>query len=134
MLQVYPNAGLLEWLDRMLDDDLIYKLFVNDETPHADTILPDLTEASFSGYLAMTVAPADFVIRSVSGNIGTALAPPISFHNGGGSPTNVYGYYVVDPTGLILLGAARFDDAPIAIPADGYQQVTPILANDSLYK
>jgi len=113
MEQIYVDEGLVFQLDLIVAVDNVWHIFVNDVTPDRDTELGDLTEASFSGYAEQTVLGTAFIADGVVGHVGFKVAAPIAFLNSSGSPVDVYGYYVTDAGGTILLAAARFDAAPV---------------------
>lgn len=121
----FPDPGLVWQLEQILTATVKYRLFTNNYTPTLSDVVGDYTEAAWTSYAAITQAWADFTINGVSGHNGFALAPPISFSNGSGSPVSAYGYFVTDSTGAILLAAARFDSAPVTIAAGGTALVVP---------
>ena len=122
---IYVDAGLLTQLSAVLSTDKKYHLFTNNAMPGPATVLADLTEASFPGYASVTVTSGGWTSSGVSGHVGYKIAPAITFTNSSGSSVSVYGFFVTDSTGTILLAAARFDAAPIVIPNGGTQQVIP---------
>jgi len=120
---IFPDAGLVEQLNRVLTGSVKYHLYTANVTPTRSTVLTDLdaSEASWTGYAAVTQTWTDYTINGVAAHNGYALAPPISFANTSGSTQNPYGYYVTNTGSTILLACARFDGAP-----------TPILTGTSL--
>lgn len=133
MHQVYPDQGLLMFLDRAIAGDFKFHLFVNNVTPDRDTELADLTEATFAGYAEVTVDAADFSLEGVAGHVGTKVAAPISFLNSSGGDATAYGYYATDTAETKLLMVARFDSAPITKANGESFLVTPTISDYSQY-
>lgn len=133
MHQIYPDVGLVEFLERMVADDFHFHLYTNNVTPDRDTELADLTEMAIAGYAIVTVTDADFALSGVAGHVGTVLAAPIDFLNGTGAPVNAYGYYITNVANTILLAVARFDDAPVSKAAGDSWIVVPTLSDLSQY-
>lgn len=132
MNQIYPDDGLLAMLlDVVTAGGLDFHLFTNNYTPVRGSLIGNFTEAAWAGYAVVNVLPAAFLIQSVSGHVGTIIAPPISFANTSGGVVNAYGYYATRHSDGKLRFAARFDGAPAVILDGGSQQVTPILSDFS---
>lgn len=125
MDQIYPDAGLVEQLRRILTAGVHFHLFTNNIVPGVSTTLSGLTEAAWSGYVPIPKALSDFIIQGVAGHVGYALGNTFAFVNSSGANQTAYGYYVTDTTDTILLAVARFDDAPETIPNGGSWLVTP---------
>jgi hypothetical protein len=85
------------------------KLFQNNVTPTKDTVLADLTEATFSGYAAIALATADFAAVTTVSDKAQLIANSFQTfaHNGGGTNNTIYGYYFVQ-SGKILF-CEKFD-------------------------
>jgi len=122
---IFPDNGLVFQLEQILNATVKYRLFTNNITPSLSDTVSTYTEAVFSGYAPVSQTFSNFTLNGVTGHNGYALAAPINFTNSSGSSVNVYGYFVTDTTGTILLAAARFDSAPVAIPGGGSTQVVP---------
>lgn len=133
MNQIYPDQGLLEWLEYMADGGgggLYWRLFESNTTPSLDTVLADLTLSSTSWGRAQRDF-ADFTLTQVAAHVGSIQAPNIVFTNTTGSTKTVYGYCVHDIAETKLLGIARFDAAPLSVLNNGTVVVTPILGDYS---
>lgn len=135
MIQLYPDAGLVQLLLRLVGAAGIkFRLFSNDITPDDGTVLGDLTLVPSSDSGAPVVVDTDFLIQTVSGGVGSIVAGPVTFVNASGVGYDCYGYAITDVGGTHLLACARFDGAPVAFPVGtGSISVLPILSNDSLY-
>lgn len=131
MHQIYVDAGLDDFLLRMINPSLRYHLYANNVTPDRATVLGDLTEISGAVCSPITVALASFTLSGIANHVASRLAAPIAFVNGSGTGADAYGYYITDAADAILFAVARFDSAPVT-KADGESwQVTPIIGDFS---
>lgn len=130
---IFADEGLEILLARLATPSVQVHLFTNNITPTRNTVLDDLDLAVFTGYAAVTVLLADFVLSGVTAHTGFLIAAPVAFLNSSGAPVSCYGYAVTEVGGAELLAAARFDAAPIS-KADGESfLVTPILGDFSQF-
>lgn len=109
--------------------DLIH-LFTNNHAPSVTDVLADYTELAAGWYtpqgLAVWTAPAFAVDTSKTVNA------PLTWTNAGGAAVTVYGYFVTNAAGTVLLWAEMDPNAPIVLnPADSYQ-VTPVFTDKNL--
>lgn len=135
MNQIYPNEGLLQNLKRIAGTSSTgnyWQLYENDVTPGPESVLADFTLATFDDDVQR--AASDFALSQVQDNVGTIIAPNITFGPPGGAGVDVYGYVIMDPSKTILIAAARFDDAPKTIAAAGVYQVVPIFGDFSEFE
>lgn len=118
---VLATNSLLAWCDLLTDDieGLSLRLFKNNHTPDPSDVVGDYTVADFSGY-ANGVVPA-FGAAVPDGDDALATAVPYAWlHNGGGVTSDVYGYYIVDGGGVLVL-AERYAGAPVSMaPGTAY--------------
>lgn len=129
-LIVVPNVAENNLLDvlnlRDTTPGYTCRLFTNNYTPIATTVLGDLTEAVFMGYLAQPLAGA--AASTTSGGKGSTTWNTLTFTNNSGAPVTVYGYYITDTANTKLFWAERDPAAPITINASGgHYYVTPAL-------
>lgn len=122
--QAEQVAMLSAWLaDRNID--AVVKLFVNDLTPDASTVLADFTEPSGDWY---TPAAVDFnEPRETEDNGITVDATSIQYNYTGTDPAEtIFGWMVVNVTPARLLSSRRLDtpvsmanvlDSVIVIPS-----------------
>lgn len=93
-------------------------LFVNDIIPIESTLIGDLTEATYGTYAEKTITNwgATFVDADSK---ATSLSPLQTFTTDGTAPQSVYGFYIKNAAGDLVL-AGRFADAPrpMAAPTD----------------
>lgn len=120
---VVPDLGERVLLRRMLtpesaDSDPLYlRLYSNDYTPHRESLLADLTEATFSGYAPVALDPADWSAPVTTGGVAQTVHGPGVYSWVASSGTqDVYGYYVTDETDSYLLWAERYP-SPVAVSA-----------------
>ncbi len=116
---LYPNVAAKHLCD-LLDTDLLLckvKLFQNDYNPDQDTTLANLTVATFSGYLDKTITALLPPYYDPVGGASTQIATQQWDHSGGGVANTIYGFWVENAGGdLILVG--RFD-TPVGMSALG---------------
>lgn len=88
-------------------------LFTNNITILDTTVLADLTEAAWSGYLRLT--PATFGAAFLdSSNVAVTQAAAQAFNNTSGSTVTFRGYFLFDPTSTNLVYAENLGgDVPI---------------------
>lgn len=91
------------------------RLFSNNYTVLATTVLSDLVEASFSGYSAQLLSGWSTPSIGGDGSAGTYPAPVTFTPTSSGGSGNLYGYYITDSTGTILLAVWNFTSPPSAI-------------------
>jgi len=93
------------------------RLFQNNATVDEDTVIGDLTEATFSGYIEATPT---FGGAAINGN-DNAQADGSSetfTHSGGGTNNTIYGWYLVDNGSGDLVWAEKYG-APVSMNAGG---------------
>lgn len=111
--------------------NLILKLFKNDFTPVLGSVVGDLTEATFTGYSAITLTgaswtntPGDPVTMSYAEQTFTSSADQTA--------QSIYGYYLVRATGGELIIAERFTGGAVTIQNNGDAiRITPSFTVDS---
>lgn len=131
---VLVNGGSLEALSRLLaawNGQLKAGLYQNDFTPDAASTITSINPANFSGYVGLKnvtgwSAPVLSGVRAFS-----AAAPLGWVHNGGPSQNWIYGYYVVNLSG-VLMWAERVPGPPKGLVTNGNgYQVTPAFTQRS---
>jgi len=116
MALVLSNAGKLELLDKMLkdglsvDEDYTLKLYQNDYTPLAASVIGDFTEADFTGYTSKTLTRSGWNASAIVGGKAEAEYGTTQTWTCGATGNTVYGYTVQGATSGALLWAERFDD------------------------
>jgi len=123
-----PNVGEREMLERILNgsDKCVLHLYKVDKTPAETDVVTSYTEVNTGGYAPITL--------SNTWNISTtdpteASYAQVSFDFTGAA--TVYGYYVTNNNGTILLWAEKFSDGPYNIPSGGGSiKITPKIQLD----
>jgi hypothetical protein len=124
---VFPDAGLIPILVKIVGSGLIYNLFINDINPGVESVLVDFQIANWSGYASVTVPAAAWSLQVVEGDVGKFQADPILFFNTSPGDRVTYGYYVTDSSNTDIVAAARFDLAPVTIRRGDAYPVLPLL-------
>lgn len=101
-------------------------LFANNATPAESSVLADFTPATFAGSAAIAgvagAQPEGYNPTTDASEI--LIAPPAGGYKwicatDPASPEDIYGFYLTDNAGAVLLGAERFADAPRTISSAG---------------
>lgn len=110
---IVPTIGAGPLLDDLLGDlNVWYHLYVNDATLSVDTVLTDLTEATWTGYVPKKVS--SWTPALASAGIAAASADPLIWTIGSVvDPSDVYGYYTTDGQDGPLLWVEAAQDGPI---------------------
>lgn len=131
MALLFPNSGenlVLEMIvNKTAAQNLVLKLFSSNTTPSETDTAGTYTEATFSGYAAITLTGASWGAASTT----IAYAQQTFTHNGGGVSNSIYGYFVVQVTSGTLLYAERDASAPFTLTNNGDNvKITPTIAAD----
>jgi hypothetical protein len=118
---VVPDLGEIELLTKLLKntadtEDYILKLYKNNYTPIAATVVGSFTEADFTNYVDKTIARSDWATPSTVSNKAESSVATQSWTCGVTTNT-IYGYYVVGATSGVCLWAEEF--AAARVLADG---------------
>lgn len=97
-------------------ENLVLRLFKNNITPAESDVAGTYTEATFTGYSAITLTGASWNAPA-SGSI--AYSAEQTFTCSGASSDNIYGYYVTQLTSGILVYSERDASAPFPISTSG---------------
>ena len=123
---VVPSISGVYHLTKILNEDILLKLYSNDLIPIKSTTLGSLDEVVGGGYESRTLTTASKTITI--GNPVTGLYPVENFLFTGVtvSPGTVYGYYIVTVGGT-LLWAERFPESVLPFsPGSGSMiRITP---------
>ncbi len=134
MALITPNAGAQEIAKRALNfsatGDVKLKLYSSNTTLSETTVVGDLTEATFTGYSAVTLTGASWTVTSAD-PASASYAQQTFTSSAGSQNQNIYGYYVTNSGGTILLWAETFSDGPYNIVNNGdLIKVTPVWTLD----
>lgn len=132
MAGICPNEGEMKILEHLVNktapENLILRLFQNNVTL-ADTVTSaSFTEATFTGYSAITLTGASWGAAS-SGNPSTIAYAQQTFTSSAGSQSQtIYGYYLQQTTSGKVLFAEKFTGTPPVIQNNGDTiKVTPTI-------
>lgn len=117
-LQYFVNAAAPQ--------NLVLRLFKNDITPAETDTAASYTEATFTGYAALTLAGATWG-APVQGAPSSITYPQQTITSSATQTLqNIYGYYYTRLASGNLAGAERFSGAPFAIANNGDNiKITP---------
>ena len=137
MALLVPNQGeeiilslLVNKTATYTQQDLKLKLYSSNTTPGETDTEATYTEATFTGYSAVTLTGASWTITT--GALTSASYAQQTFTSTAGSQSqNVYGYFLVQVTSGKLVYAERFSDGPYVIVNNGDAiKVTPTITCD----
>ena len=113
---VGENIALEALVNKTAAQNLVLKLFSSNTTPAESDTAVTYTEATFSGYAAITLTGASWGAAS-GGSI--AYAQQTFTHNGGGVSNSIYGYFVIQTTSGTLVYSERDGAAPFTLANNG---------------
>lgn len=122
---VGENDALDYFVNRAAPQNLVLKLFKNNITPADTDTAATYTEATFPGYAAITLTGASWNAPA-AGSI--AYSAQQTFTCSGASTDDIYGYYCIRATSLVLAYSERDGAAPFAIRNSGDNvKITPTI-------
>lgn len=113
---VGENAILEMIVNKTAPQNPVLKLYKNNITPSDTDTDATYTEATFSGYSAITLTGASWN-SAASGSI--SYGSQQTFTCDASATDDIYGYYVVQTTSGILLWSERDASAPFAVRNSG---------------
>lgn len=134
MALLVPNNGegdgLNYFVNALAPQNLVLRLFTNNITPAETDTTATYTEATFTGYAAITLAGASW--STVEGAPTSASFAQQTFTSSAAQATqNVYGYFMNRATSLRIALAERFTDGPYPIVNNGDTiKITPAITLD----
>lgn len=116
-----PNEGIADQLEyilkRSVSGVLPWQLifWTNDLVPDFDTVLDDLTEATFSGYNRLTMDRSNWTTPTVHNGCAHSTwgTEAQVWYVTGGPVETIYGYAYIDPGAAKIRFVQRFDDGDI---------------------
>jgi len=109
-----PEASLATMLEKILNQSLTLKLYSNNVIPSAADTTATYTEVSGGGYVSKTLTFANWVITPGGPAVALYNAFQDWFFTGAtDAPGTIFGYFVIQTTGGLLLWAERFPAATI---------------------
>lgn len=132
MALLFPNGGediaLAAIVNKTAPQNLVLRLYQNNITPSETDTASTYTDATFTGYVAITLTGASW---TVTPGVNVAY-PQQTFTSSAAQATqNIYGYYLTQVSSGLLVYAERFSDAPTPITNNNDQiLVTPTINAD----
>lgn len=134
MTLLVPNNGEGDALSYIVNkgtpENLVLRLFKSNTTPGETDTAGTYTEADFTGYAAITLTGASWVVTE--GAPGSAAYAQQTFTSSAGAQSqSVYGYYLTRASSGRIAWAERFADGPYTIVNNGDQiKITPTITLD----
>ena len=105
---------------------LTLRLFKNDVTPGETDTAATYTEATFTGYAAVSLASGDWTLTP--GAPSSAVCAQKSFTSSADQAAQtIYGYYLTENGGNTLVASERFATSPVVANNGDVVKVTPTL-------
>ena len=130
-----PNNGEGDMLTALVAkaaaENLVLRLYQSNTTPAETDVAATYTEATFTGYTALTLTPASWVVTE--GAPGSAAYPQATFTSSAvqGVAQLIYGYYLTRVTSGRIAWSERFTDGPYSVSnLNDAVRVTPIITLD----
>lgn len=130
-LMVIPNEGKTEAIETLLKSGSFasetwnVKLYTNNYTPVDGSTSSDFTEATFTGYAQVAIAPSDWSSFTIVSNVAqstSGVTPVFTCTSGGGQ--TCYGWYAVGATSGKVRAAQKFATAR-ALTAGASETLSP---------
>ena len=124
MAAVYPNGAETIIANYVVGktgttEPLTLRLYTNNYTPIETTVVGNLTEATATGYAAISLTGASW---STTDGVSDYAQQTFTFT----AAETCYGYYLTRTTGGELIAAELFSDGPYVVPSGGGTiKVTP---------
>ncbi len=113
--------------DLLKQNDQSLRLYVNDYTPAATSVIGDFTEMSTHGYVQKTITALNWtIVTSVIGATAQNIEQTWTFTSE--PAVTVYGYYMVDTVSGNLIYAERFPNPQTVQNAGDSIKITPKVA------
>lgn len=120
MTLVVPSHGDVDMLgnivNKVVPENLVLRLFTNNITPAETDTVASYTEASGSGYGAITLPGAGWTVTAATPSYASYAQQAFIFT---GALGNVYGYYLTRVTSGRIAWAERFTDGPYTVNTTG---------------
>lgn len=124
---VGENLALEALVNKTAAQNLVLKLFSNNITPSDTDTAGTYTEATFTGYSAITLTGASW--GSASAGTITYGSQQTFTRSSTGTTENIYGYYCIQTTSTILMYSERDASAPFAVTNNGDAiKITPTIS------
>jgi hypothetical protein len=126
-----PHTGegiaLEALVNRTAGQNLVLCLFQNNITPADTDTTATYTEATFTGYVNITLPGASWNAQNGAGNI--TYSAQQAFTASGAGSQSIYGYYMKQTTSTVLVWSERDVSAPMTIANIGDAiKITPTIS------
>lgn len=108
-------------------------LFSDSVPLNPNTDISALTECTFGGYGSVTFA-GTATIRDLEGNPGRMAGPALFLGNGGGTPQNVYGVFVMNDDGGRMFAYNLENPVPMGAAGSWLEVNAPFFNQDDLVR
>jgi hypothetical protein len=130
---VIPDAGKIELLTKTLlaplvtDEAYSLRLYTNDYTPAAGSVLGNFLETGFAGYYRRDLLRSSWGVPTIiAGRASSSYAvDPLEWTCTAG-PVTLHGYYVVAPASGVVAWAERFN-VPRTLLTGSKLQISAVL-------
>ena len=135
MTLLVPNAGeviaLEAFVNKTAPANQSLRLYQSNTTPSETDTAASYTEATWTGYSAITLTGSSWGAASAGAPSSIAYAQQTFTSTAGSQSQNNYGYYVTQAGSGTLMWAERFSDGPYQIVNNGDTiKVTPTITAD----
>jgi hypothetical protein len=110
---VGENIALEVLVNKTAPQNLVLKLYSNNITPSDTDTAATYTEATFPGYVAITLAGASW--NAAAGGSITYSSQQSFVRSATGANENIYGYYIIQTTSTLLVWSERDGSAPFPV-------------------
>jgi hypothetical protein len=100
---------------------MVLRLYTNNYTPVPGSHVADFTEATFTGYAAVTLNNSLWGSPTIVSDRGQTIydsGTPVPFVSSGGSPQTIYGYFLENTDAGVVWFAEKFATARTVNPGD----------------
>lgn len=129
---VIPNHGetdaLQYFVNKATPQDLVLRLFTNNVTPSESDTAASYTEASGSGYSAITLTGTNW--STPTEGAPSSISYPEQTFSFTGTIAAIYGYYCTRASSGRIVLAERFPSGPYAINSGDSIKITPVITAD----
>lgn len=132
-------SGLLDYLTAQGSGEVVFSdcevgLFTAPTAPDRDTVLADLSEPTYTAYARQAFSALGFTAAAVASHLASAPGALVTFTTDGTATDVIYGWFLVDSGGTILVAIALFDYGPYTLSVSGQTvKFTPTAQLQSLF-
>jgi len=126
MTLLVPSVSKKVYLEGILNEVLTLKLYSNNKIPAVGDTAASYTEVTGGGYISKSLGFEGWTITEASPSVATYAFQNFSFTGVTDAPSTIYGYFVVNASG-VLRWAERFEESSVPFEpiAGSLIRVTP---------